>query len=489
MKQLICEMCGSKDLLKQDGVFVCQSCGCKYSVEEARKMMIEGTVDVSGSTVKVDNSGLIDNYLQMAENALNSNNNAEAESYCNKIIEIEPTNYKAWLMKGQAAGWQSTLQNSRLAESISAFVKAFENAPPEEQEKVLEKEREQIIDLAKAMITLRANRFVKWPDEEESNGFLTDIRTILLSLGTFIGQTHAPFSLSDLMKPIVDIIQVSIANALPVIFKDYNGDPNDPNNRTSDYAFRKFIERVDIFIQLIKATISLCPEDTQANVLLYEMSIGLNEKAIDACSWDYKYTDYGKSWYKNLRLTDEAKALRRKQNEEFRAEIAKIKATEERKKKEEQKRKNEEYWKNHAAEKRSYEEEKVTNSRTIRQHEESVRQCDAKIKAIKEDLKQQVAGEAELGALKKQQSDIELQIKDLGVFAGKQKKQLREQSDRLQPRIDELEMQVKPLREQLEKFVQDKVVSVEQEKTMLRSQIQSLEQRNRYIDNELTRER
>ena len=48
MKQLICEMCGSADLIKQDGVFVCQACGCKYSVEEARKMMIEGTVSIDG---------------------------------------------------------------------------------------------------------------------------------------------------------------------------------------------------------------------------------------------------------------------------------------------------------------------------------------------------------------------------------------------------------------------------------------------------------
>ena len=38
MKQLTCEMCGSTDLLKQDGVFVCQTCGTKYSVEEAKKM-------------------------------------------------------------------------------------------------------------------------------------------------------------------------------------------------------------------------------------------------------------------------------------------------------------------------------------------------------------------------------------------------------------------------------------------------------------------
>ena len=39
MKQLTCEMCGSTDIIKQDGVFVCQTCGCKYSVEEAKKMM------------------------------------------------------------------------------------------------------------------------------------------------------------------------------------------------------------------------------------------------------------------------------------------------------------------------------------------------------------------------------------------------------------------------------------------------------------------
>lgn len=58
MKKLTCEMCGSTDLVKQDGVFVCQSCGCKYSVEEAKKMMIDGTVEVTG-TVKVDNTDKI----------------------------------------------------------------------------------------------------------------------------------------------------------------------------------------------------------------------------------------------------------------------------------------------------------------------------------------------------------------------------------------------------------------------------------------------
>lgn len=57
MKQIVCEMCGSTELKKEDGEYICQACGTKYSVEEAKKLMveIEGKVDVSGSSVKIDN--------------------------------------------------------------------------------------------------------------------------------------------------------------------------------------------------------------------------------------------------------------------------------------------------------------------------------------------------------------------------------------------------------------------------------------------------
>lgn len=49
MKAMICEMCGSKELVKQDGLFVCQHCGCKYSTEEARKLFrTDGKIEVDG---------------------------------------------------------------------------------------------------------------------------------------------------------------------------------------------------------------------------------------------------------------------------------------------------------------------------------------------------------------------------------------------------------------------------------------------------------
>ena len=63
MKAIVCEMCGSNDLIKQDGVYVCQNCGTKYSPEEEKKMFIEGAI-------KIDNAASAGNYLLLAENAL-----------------------------------------------------------------------------------------------------------------------------------------------------------------------------------------------------------------------------------------------------------------------------------------------------------------------------------------------------------------------------------------------------------------------------------
>ncbi len=100
MKKITCEMCGSTDLLKEDGVFVCQSCGTKYSKEEAKKMMIEGSVDVSGSTVKVDQSQNVENLVSLAEKAMEVGNDEEALLSLDKALEIDCNNAKAWFLKG-----------------------------------------------------------------------------------------------------------------------------------------------------------------------------------------------------------------------------------------------------------------------------------------------------------------------------------------------------------------------------------------------------
>lgn len=94
MNRLTCEMCNSTDVVKQDGFFVCQSCGTKYSIEEAKKMMIEGTVDVQG-TVKVDNTAFVEKYLANARRAYEKEDWEEVEKYYNMVEQNAPNNMEA----------------------------------------------------------------------------------------------------------------------------------------------------------------------------------------------------------------------------------------------------------------------------------------------------------------------------------------------------------------------------------------------------------
>ena len=97
MKAIVCEMCSSNDVVKQDGLYVCQCCGTKYSPEEAKKLLVEfsGTVDVSGSTVKIDHSGLADNYLLLARRAAEEGNDEKAAKYFELLAVNRPNSWEA----------------------------------------------------------------------------------------------------------------------------------------------------------------------------------------------------------------------------------------------------------------------------------------------------------------------------------------------------------------------------------------------------------
>ena len=94
MKALVCELCGGNDFVKAGDFFVCQSCGTKYTAEDAKKMMIEGTVDVRG-TVKVDNSDFVEKFLMNARRAKQKEDWEETEKYYNMVEQNDPSNIEA----------------------------------------------------------------------------------------------------------------------------------------------------------------------------------------------------------------------------------------------------------------------------------------------------------------------------------------------------------------------------------------------------------
>lgn len=125
MKQLTCEMCGSTELVKEDGFFVCQTCRTKYSVEEAKKMMIEGTVEVTG-TVQIDRNNEIENKLKNAIREFEANNLNIAFSLLSDILNIDPNNYEAIIYKALALGWQTSINNPKIAIVTREFQRAFQ---------------------------------------------------------------------------------------------------------------------------------------------------------------------------------------------------------------------------------------------------------------------------------------------------------------------------------------------------------------------------
>lgn len=86
MKALICELCQGNELVKQDGMYVCQHCGTKYSVEEAKKLL---------GTIKIDKTEETQKLLVLARRARDDGNNENAEKYYSLILQDDPNNWEA----------------------------------------------------------------------------------------------------------------------------------------------------------------------------------------------------------------------------------------------------------------------------------------------------------------------------------------------------------------------------------------------------------
>lgn len=159
MKALVCEMCNSRDLVKENGVFVCQSCGTKYSVEDAKKLMIEGKIDISGSTVKIDNSQRLDNLYKLARRAMDSSDLEKALSYYNEILVYAPDCWEATLFSAYLAidANRSELMYyiNRMSTTIVTVINLIiDNVDPDDYQEAL------------SVLVERVNFFSMWACEE-----------------------------------------------------------------------------------------------------------------------------------------------------------------------------------------------------------------------------------------------------------------------------------------------------------------------------------
>ena len=89
MKTIVCELCGGKEVVKQDGFFICQECGAKYTPEDARKLMVE----IEG---EAGLSKKMKNLYERARKSLEVDDLTHAAEYYKQILDENPNDWEAY---------------------------------------------------------------------------------------------------------------------------------------------------------------------------------------------------------------------------------------------------------------------------------------------------------------------------------------------------------------------------------------------------------
>lgn len=461
MKKIVCELCEGTEFTKEGGVFICHGCGTRYSLEEARRMMREVDGDAApvvgaptiGVPVSNTNQQQLENILILASTAYEASNLQECENYCNKAIELDATAYKAWFLKGKAVGWSSTIGKLRIEEAAHSFCKAIDFAPEDERDSIKDQAVEEIQKLGLGLVGTRKSRFIVSP-QSEADGFKTDMKTIYDALVVLLQHGNAVDMPQEYLHQICTIMYEAGAEAAKKADDAYVAKSYPEMSDYSEYGANLLA-----CVIVIKFSIDLNDnEEDEVKLERYKklqeiLAMPLSTEPKARFIYKQEWSSYLSKYVSNVdriasisalgilvgSITDqfgdeklgdiistlENKVEAKKEEEKLRAE-------------EEKKQRIMAYWEAHAEEKAALEAEKKQLSEKKDDLDHELEQLTVEIEGITIEEASAVPSEAETDKLKEQIRTLEKKRANLGMFSGKEKKQITEQIATLQGRIDSL---------------------------------------------------
>lgn len=85
MDAMKCKMCNSNQFTKEESYWVCQHCGTRYTNEEAKLLRVQ-----------IDRTGDLNNLLQLARRARQTQNANDGYTYYRQVATIDPQNWEAF---------------------------------------------------------------------------------------------------------------------------------------------------------------------------------------------------------------------------------------------------------------------------------------------------------------------------------------------------------------------------------------------------------
>ena len=373
MKKFVCELCQEGTLIKKDGLFVCQNCGTSYSLEEARKLLVdvpdaEAPAAAQPATAAAaapeapKRSAELENLYELARRARKEDNSANGEKYYGMVLVQDPSSWEANFYSVYYASMGCTIAN------ISTAATNVANCIPS------------VLDLIKTNVE---------PSEQEAA-----VRQIVSDSGR-----------------IADMFAAGAYNALSNFSAEYRA------NYWGDFS-----SRVGAAIMIEEALgsgiLNRWPDEEWACLAVRDA----NGKGISVCG----------TLNKGLRITsmlgkgNVENAIR--QLESTFTEIgskanSKLEELRKKKKKEEEEAR-EAYWVEHAEEKAALEQEKAELT-------EKGKELSGQVNTLRE-KKMEVPSNKKIQELRDRIRELKNQQDSLGLFKGREKKELQHRIDQLE---------------------------------------------------------
>lgn len=473
MKRIVCEICGSQDLVKENGVFVCENCGTKYSLEDAKKMLVEvnditnqKNVNTNGESSKLENSILL-----MTE-AFKARNMEETNTYAVDVLKIDGKNATAWILKGISFGYISLSRSVfNLPEMYLCFKRGMGFADDENK---------------KLFISL----FKKELDFLESNGREKVLRMY---------QKH-PDDLT-ITKILIEFISSYIQT-----IKDFNAEFDmlfDEKSIAEDYGLTLELRLFDVSIKSIFDDKDKASKIRSNQILILESMVDWTESK--------KHLEYlkaslssdlhkmiesdpdNKSIYLNecliycKRIDERLEPLleiERKKEKELLAKQEAEKAAKE----EAQRKSNEAYWNSHAELKTKLLNEKQATKNELEILQEKIKDLMSERDSVKS-KKEFDLSELKIDIASKRRTIVELtnRLSELWFFKFEEKKELNEKLKQNKVELEDLEKRKNTLIDNMSNEIKKEIECIMKELKNSQDLIQTKKKRIQDIEEELNR--
>ena len=219
MNKIVCELCGSNDVVKQDGFYICQHCGTKYTIEEAKKLI---------GTVKIDKQEENENLLILARRARNQGNVENAEKYYGLLQQNDPNNWEASFFQIYYQGMNSNLLNlstaiQNLATGAASTIELLSKSDDINKSANVATIVSYVADFAFSAVGISKNHYDKFREVDGSFAEYSDRGIRAYALLDFIEKAikqHMPDEKENIKN--VQLNMVKFLNEYPALFKtDY----------------------------------------------------------------------------------------------------------------------------------------------------------------------------------------------------------------------------------------------------------------------------